>query len=141
MYEKVLSILKKAQNENSYLKKNYQQKSSRNQSYENAKICYIYKEKFKNKYLKDKKLRKVTDHCHYTGKCRGAAHSTCNLKNSVANIPIVFHNGSNYDNHFIIKEWAEELKKLFTCLLENTEEYITFPITFYSSNRKTGYKN
>ena len=30
------------------------------------KICYIYKEKFENKYLKDKKYRKVRDHCHYT---------------------------------------------------------------------------
>ena len=29
------------------------------ESYENAKICYICKEKFENKYLKDKKYRKV----------------------------------------------------------------------------------
>ena len=35
------------------------------ESYENAKICYICKEKFENKYLKDKKYRR--DHCHYTG--------------------------------------------------------------------------
>ena len=37
------------------------------ESNENAKICYICKEKFKNKYLKDKKYRKVRGHCHYTG--------------------------------------------------------------------------
>ena len=37
------------------------------ESYENAKICYICKEKFGNIYLKDKKYRKVRDHCHYTG--------------------------------------------------------------------------
>ena len=48
-----------------------------------AKICYICKEQFENKYLKDKKYRKVRDHCHYTGKYRGAAHSICNLKYSV----------------------------------------------------------
>ena len=30
--------------------------------YENAKICYTCKEKFENKYLKDKKYRKVRDH-------------------------------------------------------------------------------
>ena len=43
-------------------------------------------------------------------------------------IPIVFHNGSNYDYHFIIKELAEEFKKQFTCLGENTEKYIIFTV-------------
>ena len=50
----------------------------RQESYENAKICYICKEKFENEYLKDKRYRKVRDHCHYTGEHRGAAHSMCN---------------------------------------------------------------
>ena len=50
------------------------------ESYENAKICYICKEKFENKYLKDKKYCKVSDHCHYTEEYRGAAHSISNLK-------------------------------------------------------------
>ena len=40
----------------------------------------------------------------------------------------VFHNGSNYDYHFIIKELAEEFKKQFSCLGENTEKYITFTV-------------
>ena len=38
-------------------------------------------------------------------------------------ILIVFHNGSNYDYHFIIKELAEEFEKQFTCLGEITEKY------------------
>ena len=37
------------------------------QSYENVKICNICKEKFENKYVKDKKYRKVRDHCHCKG--------------------------------------------------------------------------
>ena len=37
------------------------------ESYENAKICYICNEKFENKYLKDKNYSKVRDQCHYTG--------------------------------------------------------------------------
>ena len=96
------------------------------ESYENAKICYICKEIFENKYLKDKKYGKVRDHSHYSGENRGGAHSICNLvylKN-----PIVFHNGSNYDYHFIIKELAEEFKKQFTCLGENNEKCITFTV-------------
>ena len=43
-------------------------------------------------------------------------------------IPIVFHNGSNYDYHFIIKKLAEEFKKQLTCLGQNTEKYITFTV-------------
>ena len=45
------------------------------ESYENAKICYSCKEKFENKYLKNKKYHKVRDHGHYTGEDRGAAHA------------------------------------------------------------------
>ena len=44
-------------------------------------------------------------------------------------IPRDFHNGSNYDYHFIINELAEEFKKQFICLGENTEKYITFAVS------------
>ena len=99
------------------------------ESFENVKICYICQEKFKDKYVEDKKYCKVRDHCHYTREYRGAAHDLCNSKYSVPNkIPIAFHNGSNYDYHFIVKELAEELKKQFTCLGENTEKYIRFTV-------------
>ena len=42
-------------------------------------ICYICKKEFDKN---DKKHYKVRDHCHYTGKYRGAAHNICNLRNS-----------------------------------------------------------
>ena len=88
--------------------------------------------------MKDKKYHKVRDHCHYTGEYRGAAHSICNLKYSIPkNISIAFHNGSNYNYHFIIKELAKELKKQFTCLGENAEKIHNL----HSSNRKRSYKN
>ena len=76
------------------------------------KPVIFVKKNLKKYYLKDKKCRKVRDHCHYTGEYRGSAHSICNLKCSVPKkISIVSHNGSNYDYHFIIKELAEEFKK------------------------------
>ena len=41
-------------------------------------------------------------------------------------IPVVFHNGSRYDYHFIIKQLVKEFKANFDCFRENTEKYITF---------------
>ena len=80
--------------------------------------------------MKDKKYLEVRDYCHYTGEYGGVAYSIYNLKyNLPKKSPIVFHNGSNYDYHFIIKELAEEFKKQFTCLGENTEKYITFTVS------------
>ena len=90
------------------------------------KICYICKTEFNNN---DKKNYKVRDHCHYTSKCRGTAHNICNLRYKVPKeIPIVFHNGSIYDYHFIIKELVKEFEGNFECLGENTEKYITFSV-------------
>ena len=43
-------------------------------------------------------------------------------------IIIVFHNGCNYDYHFMIKELPEEFKKQFTFIGENIEKYITFTV-------------
>ena len=90
-----------------------------------------------------KLYQKVRDHCHYTGKFRGAAHSICNLRYKITKkIPIVFHNGSTYDYHFIIKQLAEDFKGQFECLGENTEKYITFsvPIKKDDNSKKITYK-
>ena len=69
--------------------------------YENQKFCCICKKRFTN----DNK--KVRDHCHFTGKYRGAAHNKCNMNYKISkNIPVVFHNGSTQYYHFIIKKLA-----------------------------------
>ena len=94
-----------------------------NESDENLKFCYICKKRFTN----DNK--KVRDHCHFTGKYRGAAHNNCNMNYKISkNIPVVFHNGSTYDYHFIIKELAKEFEGQFECFGENTEKYITYSV-------------
>ena len=88
----------------------------------------------------DKKNYKVRDHCHYTGKYRGAAHNMCNLRYKIPKeIPIVFHNGSTYDYNFIIKELVKEFDGNFECLGENTGKYITFsvPIKKKIENKNT----
>ena len=90
-------------------------------SYNNEKKCCIC--------MKDLDNDKVKDYCFFTGKYRGAAHSKCNLKHKIPkNIPIIFHNGSKYDYHFIIRELASEFEGNFECLGENTEKYVTFSV-------------
>ena len=72
----------------------------------------------------------MRSHCHYTGKYRGAAHDICNLRYQIlTEIPVVFHNGSTYDYHFIIKELAEEFKGQFECLGGNV-------YNFFSTNQE-----
>ena len=76
---------------------------------------------------KIRKYQKVKDHCHYIGKFGGAAHSICNLRYKVPkNIPIVIHNGSIYNYHFIINQLAEEFNGEFDGIEENTENILLF---------------
>ena len=92
-----------------------------------------YKNAFKL-YHKDR------HHCQYTGKFRGVAHSIYNLRYKITKeIPVVVHNGSTYEYHFIIKALAKELKCKIECLGENIEKYITFsvPISKELDNGKT----
>ena len=53
------------------------------ETHENQKICYICEQEFcmdENNKKEFKLNQKVRDHCHYTGKYRGAAHNICNLR-------------------------------------------------------------
>ena len=102
--------------------------------YNKQKICYICKKEFDNN---DKKQQKVRDHCHYTGKYRGAAHNICNLRYKLPKeIPVVFHNGSTYDYYFIIKELVKEFDGNFECLGENTEKIYNIFSTNKEKDRK-----
>ena len=111
-----------------------------NMSYEKQKVCYICKKEFSDDDDDDddddnddddnnKKYHKVRDHCHYTGKFRGAAHNICNLRyKTPKEITVVFHNGSTYDYHFIINQLAKEFKGKFEGLGKNTGKYTTFSV-------------
>ena len=67
--------------------------------YDETKYCHICKKQFTT----DEKYLKVRDHDHYTGNHRDAAHSISNLRYKIPkDIPVVFHNGSNYDLNLII---------------------------------------
>ena len=75
-------------------------------AHRDQKVCYIYKRAFSSD---DDKYYKIKDHCYYTGRYLGAAHVVCSKKCKISKeIPVVFHNGSTYDYHFIIKELAKK---------------------------------
>ena len=70
------------------------------------KNCHICKKEFDND--DNKKYCKFQDHCHYTGKYRGAANNNCIQEyKAPKEVPVVLHNRTNYDYQFIIKELAK----------------------------------
>ena len=85
-----------------------------------ASDCWICGEKLGND--------RVRDHCHYTGRYRGAAHNKCNLNYSKPKgVPVFFHNLSGYDSHLFIKNLGSSNKKeTLECIPNNEEKYITF---------------
>ena len=63
------------------------------------------------------------------------------LKKLLYNYYKIFHNGSNYDYHFIIKELADAFKKQFTCSGKNTKKYLTFTVPIENKvTRRRNYK-
>ena len=74
---------------------------------------------------------RVRDHCHYTGRYRGAAHNSCNLKYSKPKgVPVFFHNLTGYDSHLFIKNLgSSNEKENIECIPNNEEKYITFTKT------------
>ena len=73
------------------------------------------------------KYRRVRHQHHFTGKYRGAAYNICNLRYKTLNqIPLVFHNGSIYDYHFIIKELAKDFYGQFECYEKTLRNILLF---------------
>ncbi|XP_065662522.1 uncharacterized protein LOC136085162 [Hydra vulgaris] len=67
---------------------------------------------------------KVRDHCHSTGKYRGAAHRNCNLNYKIPKFfPVLFHNLSGYGSPLFKKELSGG--KL-SCIPNNEKKYISF---------------
>ena len=68
----------------------------------------------------------MRDHCHFTGKYRGAAHNQCNLScRKPLILPVIFHNLQGYDAHLFIKQLAKVDGDL-TSIPTTEEKYISF---------------
>lgn len=68
-----------------------------------------------------------------TGKYRGPAHNECNLMYQDSRIiPVIFHNLSKYDGHFLIKEVSKGFSGNVRVLPLTKENYISFSV--YTEN-------
>ncbi|XP_015123336.1 uncharacterized protein LOC107045547 [Diachasma alloeum] len=118
-----------ANNVDTHLKKNHQMETLSDKQmddFQSATVCHICK-----KFLTNND--KVRDHNHLTGKYRGAAHNSCNLLYRDSHtIPIVFHNLSGYDAHFIIRSIATSFEGDVKIPPVNKDRYISF--TKYVAN-------
>src|SRR5688572_8188977 len=87
--------------------------------YDSATVCHICEGE-----LGDDRVR---DHCHLTGKYRGAAHKICNLHYEVPKfILVLFHNLSCYDSHLFVKKLRGDDNEQIKCIPCNEEKYISF---------------
>ena len=89
---------------------------------------------------------RVRDHCHFTGRYRGPAHNSCNLKyRKPKSISVFFHNLSGYDSHLFIKKIGSSNKKEnVDCIPNNEEKYISFSKTIVTgqyTNKKGEVKD
>ena len=98
------------------------------EQFQSSKICWICEK------LIDDDDEKVRDHCHVTGKFRGAAHCICNVNLQLTKkVPVIFHNLRSYDSHLIFNE----LNKFEVLILMSTwtalKDFFPDKECFYSS--------
>ena len=90
--------------------------------FENAKKCYVCG----NKFRKKNNIIKLRDHCHFSGKYRGAACKDCNFRMRKPKfMPVILHNLQNDDSHLFIKSLGLTEGKI-KCIAKTEEKYISF---------------
>ena len=88
----------------------------------------------------------MEDHCHFTGKFRGAAHNTCNLQvRTIKKIPVFFHNLAGiyifmsflkniffilgYDSHIIFRNLHKiKINGTPSLIAKGMEKFISFQL-------------
>ena len=102
-YEFIEAILKEYQYCTKVMKKHFNKNlimsEKEEEQFQSSNICWICEK------LIDDDDEKVRDHCHITGKFRGAAHWSCNINLQLTKkVPVIFHNLRGYDSHLIFDE-------------------------------------
>ena len=88
--------------------------------FQQSNNCWICKK------LIDNDDEKVRDHCHITGKFRGAAHRICNVNFQLTKkILVILHNLKGYDSHLIFSELNKFNMKI-NVIPYGLEKYMAF---------------
>ena len=94
--------------------------SEEEEQFQSSNTCWICEK------LIDNDDEKVRDHCHVTGKFRGAAHWSCNINLQLTKkVPVIFHNLRGYDSHLIFNELNKFDVKI-EVIPNRLEKYMTF---------------
>ena len=98
-YEFIKATLKEFKYCKKVMKKHFNKNlimSEEEEQFQSSNTCWICEK------LIDDDDEKVRDHCHITGKFRGAAHWSCNINLQLTKkVPVIFHNLRGYDSHLI----------------------------------------
>ena len=88
--------------------------------FQKSNSCWVCKK------LIDNDEEKVRDHCHVTGKFRGAAHWSCNINFQLTKkVPVIFHKFRSYDSHLIFSELNKFNAKI-NVIPNGLEKYMIF---------------
>ena len=90
------------------------------EQFQSSNICWICEK------LIDDDDEKVKDHCHMTGKFRGAAHWSCNINLPLTKkVPVLFNNLRGYDSHLIFCE-LNKFDVIIDVIPNLLEKYMAF---------------
>ena len=110
-----------------WYKRDYKTKKEKLEEYPDESNCMNCGEPLLRERFRDA----VRDHCHITGKYRGAAHNVYNLRLRINPktiiILVVFHNLSGYYTYHILQEIGN-INSNIKCIPNNMEKYISFSL-------------
>ena len=113
-YEYCKKVMKK------HFNKNLIMSEEEEHLFQQSNSCWICEK------LIDHDNEKVRDHCHVTGKFRGAAHWSCNINFQLTKkVSVIFHNLRGYDSHLIFNELNKFDVKI-EVIPNRLEKYMTF---------------
>ena len=113
-YEYCKKVMKKHFNKNLIISEKEEEQ------FQSSNISWIFEK------LIDFDDEKVRDHCHVTGKLRGAAHWSCKINLQLTEkVPVIFQNLRGYDSHLIFRELNKFDVKI-EVISDGLEKYMAF---------------